>query len=87
MNGSSAVPTCREVVKFLMEYLDQSLEPAQRAEFEAHLATCDECVTYLRSYEETVRLGKAAFDDDAAAEAAVPRRLIEAILAARRRGS
>jgi anti-sigma factor RsiW len=83
-----AVLTCRDVVNFLIDYLDQSLDPAQRAEFEAHLAVCDECVAYLRTYEQTVRLGQAAFDDtDDAAEASVPRRLIEAILAARRRGS
>jgi len=82
-----ATLTCREVVAFLMDYLAHSLDPAQRAEFEAHLVDCDECVAYLRSYEQTVRLGRAAFDDaDAAAEAHVPRQLVEAILAARRRG-
>jgi anti-sigma factor RsiW len=80
-----AVLTCRDVVAFLMDYLDESLEPLQRAEFEAHLAACDECVAYLRRYEQTTRLGRAAFEEpDAAAEAHVPRRLVEAILAARR---
>jgi anti-sigma factor RsiW len=78
--------TCRDAVAFLMDYLAQSLAPPQRAEFEAHLATCDECVTYLRTYEQTLRLGRAAFaDDDAPAEAHIPLRLVEAILAARRR--
>ena len=81
-----AVLTCRDVVAFLMDYLDQSLEPLQRAEFEAHLAACDECIAYLHRYEETMRLGRTAFADlDAAAEAHVPRRLVEAILAACRR--
>ena len=80
------VLTCRDVVAFLMEYLDQSLAPPQRADFEAHLASCDECVAYLRRYAQTIRLGRAAFaDPDAAAEGHVPRRLVEAILAARRR--
>jgi hypothetical protein len=32
-----ATLTCREVVAFLMDYLAQSLDPAQRAAFEAHL--------------------------------------------------
>jgi hypothetical protein len=42
---------------------------------------------YLRGYEQAVRLAQGAFDDDAANEATVPSRLVEAILAARRRGS
>lgn len=77
--------TCREVVDFLGEYLDGDLPSAQCAAFESHLADCPDCVTYLRSYEETVRLGRAAFDrlDDPAGEP-LPRRLIDAIIAARR---
>jgi anti-sigma factor RsiW len=67
--------------------LDETLEPAQRAEFEAHLAGCDECVTYLRGCQQAVRLAQGAVDDDAANEATVPSRLVKAILAARRRGS
>jgi anti-sigma factor RsiW len=79
--------TCREVVEFLMDYLDDALEPARRRTFENHLAECDECVAYLRHYEETVRLGKVAFADvDAAADEQLPRGLVDAILAARRRG-
>lgn len=78
--------TCREVVEFLMDYLDHALDPAQRHAFERHLAQCDECVAYLRTYEQTVRLGKAAFDDlDAAADRQVPRELVDAIVATRRR--
>jgi anti-sigma factor RsiW len=81
-----ALLTCAELVRFLNDFLDQSLHPIQRAAFEAHLAVCDECVAYLRDYEQTVRLGRAAFDDvDAVAQAQVPRRLVDAILAARRR--
>ena len=80
--------TCRDVVDFLAEYLDHALDTAQRQAFERHLARCDECVAYLKSYEQTVRLGRAAFDDlDAAADAHLPGELVEAIAAARRRGS
>jgi len=77
--------TCREVVEFLVDYLDHALEPAQLQTFERHLAHCDECVAYLRTYEQTVRLGRSAFDDlDAAADGQVPQELVEAIVAARR---
>jgi len=80
--------TCRDVVEFLMDYLDHALDPAQQQAFESHLAHCDECVVYLRSYEQTVRLGRAAFDDlDDPAAARLPRELVDAIVAARRRDS
>ena len=78
--------TCRDVVEFLMDYVAHELDPAQRHAFEAHLAECDECVAYIRSYEQTVRLGTAAFDDlDQAAAAHLPKGLVQAVLAARRR--
>lgn len=75
--------TCRDVAEFLMAYLDRELEPSQRGAFEAHLAECDECVRYLRAYDRTVRLAKAAGQapDD---PHDVPERLVRSILAARR---
>ena len=80
--------TCREVVEFLADYLDHCLDAARQQAFEHHLARCDQCVAYLRSYEQAVRLGSGAFDDpDAAADAHLPRELVEAIAAARRRDS
>ena len=55
--------TCREFIDFLMEYLSGELSARERAEFERHLADCPDCSAYLRSYEETIKLGKAAFAD------------------------
>ena len=76
--------TCREVVECLADPLAGDLTPPQRDEFEAHLALCDDCVVYLRHYQETVRLGKAAFDRlDDSADDRLPPDLVLAILAAR----
>jgi anti-sigma factor RsiW len=78
--------TCRELVDFLNDYLDGALPPRRRAEFERHLEACPECVSYLESYRETIRLGKRAFATDAKAlPADVPEELVKAILAARRK--
>jgi anti-sigma factor RsiW len=78
--------TCRDVVDFLMDYLAGGLDPEQRVAFDAHLAACPDCVVYLRDYEETVRLGKAAFEYlDAPAAEQLPPELVQAILAARRK--
>lgn len=76
--------TCRDLVDFLMAYLDGDLPEDQRARFETHLSVCPACVVYMNTYIETVRLGKAAcatlegpVPDD------VPEELVRAILAAR----
>jgi len=77
--------TCRTFIGFLMEYQSGELPQSQRGEFDAHLAACVECVRYLKTYNETVALGKAAFEDlDAAVPAGVPEDLVKAILVALR---
>ena len=77
--------TCREFADFMMDYLSDELSSEWRARFEHHLSLCTNCQKYLTSYEETVKLGKKAFeDDDAPLPAEVPEALVRAILAARR---
>jgi len=78
--------TCRKFTDFLMEYLSGELSARERTEFEWHLADCPDCAAYLKSYEETVKLGKASFPDlDAAVPQDVPEELVRAILASRNR--
>jgi anti-sigma factor RsiW len=78
--------TCRTFVDFLMEYLDGSLPPGQADSFDEHLAQCTACVAYMKTYQETVRLGKQAFSDpDAEVPEDVPEELVKAILEARKR--
>jgi len=48
--------TCRELVELVTEYLEGAMPPAERARFEAHLAGCDGCETYVRQVRETVVL-------------------------------
>jgi anti-sigma factor RsiW len=68
-----------------MDYLSDELSSESRAHFEHHLSLCSNCRKYLTSYEETVNLGKRAFEDgDAALPPDVPEELVKAILAARR---
>jgi anti-sigma factor RsiW len=73
--------TCREFIEFLWRYYLGELSAAERAEFDEHLAECPDCVAYLQSYAETVRLGQGAFADaDASVPAEVPEELVQAIL-------
>jgi anti-sigma factor (TIGR02949 family) len=77
--------TCQQFSDFLMEYLDGEVAPEQRTTFEEHLRLCPPCVTYLETYEEAVRIGKACCEDpDGPVPGDVPEALVEAVLRARR---
>ncbi len=79
---SQSYITCQQLIDFIAEYLSGELAPPARQDFERHLAVCGPCINYLRSYRETIRLGKAAFAEPGApVPADVPEDLIRAILA------
>ena len=76
--------TCREFIEFLWRYLSNGLSTAARATFEEHLAECPDCVNYLQSYQETIRVGKVIFTHpEEPVPDQVPEELIQAILSAR----
>ncbi len=76
--------TCREMLDFVMAYLDDELPGDIRSEFERHLKVCPSCVNYLESYQRTIRLSKSVWRDlDEPAETEAPKALINAILASR----
>ncbi len=77
--------SCRELIEFLIAYLEDELAPEERAAFEAHLAVCPYCVDYVASYRETIHLGKRALAAEAEALENVPEQLVDAILASRNR--
>jgi anti-sigma factor RsiW len=73
--------TCREFAEFLLSYVDGDLAPAVRADFDAHVAICPDCVRYLQQYVDTIAAAPLAFADEDLAD--VPEPLVAAILAAR----
>ena len=75
--------TCQQLIDFIMSYLDDELPPAQRSEFDRHMAACPSCVDYLKTYEKTIELAKTCADDPVPDE--VPESLVQAILEARRK--
>jgi anti-sigma factor RsiW len=46
---------CRELVEVISDYLEDRLSPVDRARFEAHLAECEACRTYLEQFRQTIR--------------------------------
>lgn len=78
--------TCREVIDYLMNYLDGELPAPERAEFERHLAMCPPCIDYLDAYKQTIHLGREACCGGTDAPSTIPDDLVKAILAARSAG-
>jgi anti-sigma factor RsiW len=100
LSGSPRVPenspggdgpdmTCRDFVEFLIDYLSGGLSADERARFEAHLAECEDCMNYLRTYQDTIRLARGVLCAEAGASVPpdVPEELLAAIVASRRLGS
>lgn len=45
--------TCQALVELVTEYLEAALPAAEQARFEAHLAECPGCVTFLEQIRQT----------------------------------
>jgi anti-sigma factor RsiW len=45
---------CQEIVEVITDYLEGTLPEPDRTRFEAHLATCDPCATYLEQMRQTI---------------------------------
>jgi anti-sigma factor RsiW len=67
--------TCRELVELVTEHLDGALSPEDAARFEAHLAGCEDCTTYVEQYTLTIEaLGALGAGDIAPASLEALRR-------------
>jgi anti-sigma factor RsiW len=72
--------TCRQLIDFIVDYVDSTLEPEARLDFERHLARCASCRDYLRSYRTTLALeGLFVIGSDEPVEDA-PEELVASIL-------
>jgi anti-sigma factor RsiW len=47
---------CRELVELITDYVEDRLSAIDRARFEAHLAECEACRTYLDQFRQTIRV-------------------------------
>jgi anti-sigma factor RsiW len=74
--------TCRKLIDFLDDYLEGSLAPEVRAAFERHLPACPACRDYLRTYQDSIALARAALCRDQAVPRDVPEDLVRAIKSA-----
>ena len=69
MVSEPAEMTCRELVELVTAWLDDALPAPERARFEAHLADCPYCRTYLEQIRQTIQLLGRVTENDLAPEA------------------
>lgn len=60
--------SCREFVDLVTDYVEGALAARDRREFEAHLAECDGCASYLDGMRRTIELTGRLSEDDVAPE-------------------
>lgn len=76
---------CKEIIEFLMDYIEDELPEHVKACFDMHLQTCPPCVDYIKTYRDTILLAKRCCTENPACQCdEVPEPLIQAILAARK---
>jgi anti-sigma factor RsiW len=78
--------TCQEVIEYLMAYVNNELSVDERQAMDAHLQVCPACVSFLKTYRQTLEFEATAFNQPEIEEA-IPEDLIQAILSARKRNS
>jgi anti-sigma factor RsiW len=52
--------TCQELVELVTDYLEGTLPREDLARFEAHLAACPGCETYLAQVQATIAVARAS---------------------------
>lgn len=60
---------CREVVELVTSYLEGALPASEQRRFEAHLAVCPHCTTYLQQFRQTIAATGRLREEDVTPEA------------------
>jgi hypothetical protein len=59
-NGKTlTVKTCKQITNLVLNYLNDTLAPRLKREFDRHLQLCPDCVAFLNTYRKTVALAKS----------------------------
>ena len=63
---------CQELVEMVTSYLERALTESDRLRFEEHLATCPDCITYVKQIRQMTKMLGFFPDWPAAAWATAP---------------
>ncbi|MGB7949082.1 MAG: zf-HC2 domain-containing protein [Candidatus Binatia bacterium] len=56
--------TCKEITGLILDYLNDTLSPSVRRDFNRHLRICPDCVAFLRTYKKTASLTRSVRVED-----------------------
>jgi len=56
--------TCKQVADLVLNYLNETLAPRIKREFDQHLRICPDCVAFLNTYRKTVAVAKSIRAED-----------------------
>jgi anti-sigma factor RsiW len=68
--------TCAELVELVTDYLEGQLADDERRRFDAHLAACDGCSTYVEHMRATIAVSRRVPDPELPPE--LEQRLLDA---------
>ncbi len=68
--------SCKELVELVTEYLEDSLAPSDREQFDAHMSNCVGCTDYLAQMRLTLQLSGRI--EEGSLDTAVREELLEA---------
>jgi anti-sigma factor RsiW len=60
--------TCQQIADAIVDYVVGEMEEAAHAAFEAHLRICEDCVAFLHTYRETIRVTRTVRSEAIPAE-------------------
>ena len=70
MGATQDPMTCQQLVELVTDYFEDTLSPAERDRFDAHLKVCPGCEYYLEQMRTTMRLVKETNELDGRPEVA-----------------
>ena len=56
------MPSCKEIIRLLTEYIEGGLSEAERQSFETHMADCGPCHRFLQTYQKTGAMAKVSLN-------------------------
>jgi anti-sigma factor RsiW len=62
--SAGAIITCEQVTALLIDYVAGDLDPATTLVMERHVQNCPDCVAFLRTYRESIRLTRTLRYED-----------------------
>ncbi len=67
-SGSPEWVTCKHSLALLVEYLDGTLPPQEKAALDRHFRACPPCIDFVRKYRSTPDLCRSTMKEDVPAE-------------------